>query len=183
MIDYYTEQIGIIENLSSLKHRKNSQWMPIVMAVFILISAVFCFLDIKLVFFHLYLMRNKMTTYEYIVRERELKQKKEMSELGKRAKKSKKERNKKIVPTSINPLDLEAARIEESNVRQEAQQTSNREEGLSGRMSMRSDHNSQRESAVLTPRKEEESPNYKDADRNIEKVQSKQRAIYHNHYI
>jgi len=179
MVDYYSRGIGIIENLSSLKHSQTSKWMPVVMAIFTFVAAVFCFLDLKLVHFHLYLIRNKMTTYDYILRERELKEEKEISEIGKRVKKSKKkERVKKVTPVStpVSPLDLEAARIDDFNVRQEVQHTSNRE-GFSDRKSMQSDRSSsQRESGVLTPRREEDKrkPNYKDSDYNIEKYLQKE---------
>jgi len=75
VLDYFTEEIGIIQNLSSFKSDPAKNWQIIVVLVYVVIIAVFAILDLKLLYFHFYLIKNKMTTYDYIMKLRANKEK------------------------------------------------------------------------------------------------------------
>jgi len=75
ILDYFTEKIGIIENVSSFKADHANRWQIAVIIAYVLVITVFAVLDVKLLYFHLYLIRNKMTTYDYIMKLRANKEK------------------------------------------------------------------------------------------------------------
>lgn len=68
ILDYFTEDIHIIKNLSSFKSDPAKKWQIIVVIVYVVTIAVFAILDLKLLYFHFYLIKNKMTTYDYIMK-------------------------------------------------------------------------------------------------------------------
>lgn len=90
VIDFYTGKIHVIDDRSELQADVNAQWRPIVMAVFSGVLGIFCFLDLRLIFFHIFLIRNNLTTYQYIMREREKKTLKESNKS--------RTKNKKVTP-------------------------------------------------------------------------------------
>jgi len=106
-IDYFTENIGLIEDLQDMKVTNKHEWKPIIMSVLTGVSFVFWVLVVKLIFFHIYLMRNELTTYEYIIEKKQLEKSKESN------KKPMKKKNRKILPfsfssgKSVNNKDLE----------------------------------------------------------------------------
>jgi len=67
------------------------------MIFFVVVTTIFWCLDLKLIFFHIYLIRNKLTTYGYIMMQRE----KTKSDLIKEKKLSR-FKNRKVAPSYID---------------------------------------------------------------------------------
>lgn len=84
-IDYYSGRIGIVRDSRMFRYHKNEEWKGFIIAVFTGIVFIFCVLDFKLLYFHIYLIRNNLRTYDYIVklRERQGKQKVSRSKVEK----------------------------------------------------------------------------------------------------
>ena len=78
-IDYYTARIGIVRGAHMLKYSRHNGWKGIIIIIYTTIVAVFSLLDFKLLSFHIYLIRNNMRTYDYIIQLRESKGKTKVS--------------------------------------------------------------------------------------------------------
>jgi len=72
IIDYYGNGIGSIKDPQVFKnHHRREEVKAIILIVFIGINSIFCVLNFKLLSFHIFLIKNKLTTYEYIMMMRE----------------------------------------------------------------------------------------------------------------
>jgi len=106
IIDYFAENIGVIKDLQNMKQTNDQEWKPIVMSVLTGISVVFWVLLLKLIIFHIYLIKHNLTTYEYII------EKKQLKKAQVKSKKASKSKNRKIMPSK----DLEAQSQKPSSI-------------------------------------------------------------------
>lgn len=92
LVDYYSNSLGVINEVTIKRGSRAEDWKPILMAIFTGIAGIFCFLILKLIIFHLYLIKNGLSTYEYIIRQREVENRKQ---------KARRNKEKKVSPSPI----------------------------------------------------------------------------------
>jgi hypothetical protein len=72
-VDFYTKKIGMMKPTALDFHDKGQAIRTYILIAIACVNALIFFANLKLLHFHIYLIKNNTTTYEYLVRKREKK--------------------------------------------------------------------------------------------------------------
>ena len=70
ILDYFSKDLKLLTNNHSLHNDTSQKWKIYIIIIYEITMTICLIMDLKLVFFHIYLIRNKTTTYDYIIQTR-----------------------------------------------------------------------------------------------------------------